>query len=108
MDIKNAFLYGHLIEQVLMEQLLRYVAKEESKVCMLKKAIYRLKQSPQAWFEKFSRVVNDGGFHRYVMDHSYFCRKTNGGCVVLAVYVDNILLIGSDAAAISDTKEYLK
>ena len=76
-------------------------------MCMLKKAIYGLKQSPQVWLKKFSRVVTDGGFHICVVDYSVFYRKTSGGCVVLAVYVNDILLTGSDAAAISDTKEYL-
>ena len=91
-----------------MEQLPGYIAQEENKVCILKKAIYRLKQSPRPWFTKFSKVVTDGGFHRYVVDHSVFYRKTNDGCVVLAVYADDILLTGSYAVAISATKEYLR
>ena len=53
------------------------------------------------------KVLTDGGFHRCVVDHLVFYKKTNGGCVVLAVYVDDILLTGSDAAAISNT-EYLR
>lgn len=32
-----------------------YVARIENIVCILKKAIYGLKQSLKAWFEKFSR-----------------------------------------------------
>ena len=107
MDIKNAFLYGDLTELVLMEQPSRYVVQGESKVCMLKKIIYELKQSPWALFEKFSRVVIDGGFHRCAVDYLVFYRKTSGSCVVFAVYVDDILLTGSDATVISDTKEYL-
>ena len=105
LDIKNALLYGDLIKQVLMKQSLRYVAQGENKVCMLKKAIYRHKQSPRAWFKKLSRVVTDGGFHKCTVDHSVFYRKTSGGCVVLVVYVDDILLTRSDAVAISDTKK---
>ena len=91
-----------------MEQPLGYVAQEENRVCMLKKAIYGLKQSPRAWFTKFSKVLTDGGFHRCAVDHSVFYRKTNGGCVVFTVYVDDILLTESDSAAIFDTKEYLR
>ena len=58
--MKNAFLYGDLTDSVLMEQLPGYVAQEEDRVCRLKKAIYGLKQSPIAWFEKFSQVVMTG------------------------------------------------
>ena len=55
LDVSNAFLYGDLDEQVFMEQPPGYVAQgESSEVCLLKKAIYGLKQSPRAWFHKFS------------------------------------------------------
>ena len=50
LDIKNAFLYRDLHEEVYMEQPPGYVAQGETKVCRLKKDIYRLKQSPRAWF----------------------------------------------------------
>ena len=59
MDIKNTFLYGDLTKQVLLGQPLGYVAQGENRMYMLKKAICKLKQSPRAWFEKFSRVVTD-------------------------------------------------
>ena len=48
LDIKNTFLYDDLTEQVLMEQPPGYIAQEENRVCMLKKTIYGLKQSPRA------------------------------------------------------------
>jgi len=57
LDVKNAFLYGHLQEEVYIEQPSDYVAQGETKVCRLKKAIYELKQSLRAWFEKFSLTI---------------------------------------------------
>ena len=45
-----------------MEQLSGYVAQGEIKVCHLKKAIYELKLSPRAWFEKFSLTISGIGF----------------------------------------------
>ena len=47
-DVKNAFLYEDLQEEVYMKQSPSYVAQEESKVSCLKKTIYGLKQSPRA------------------------------------------------------------
>jgi len=105
---KNAFLYGDLHEKVYMEQPPGYVAQGEIKVCHLKKAIYGLKQSPRTWFEKFSITISSIGFHRCHSVHSVFIWRTKFDIVVLAIYVDNILLIGSDSAKLLETKKYLK
>ena len=86
-----------------MEQPPGYVAQREHKVCRLKKAIYGLKQSLRAWFEKFSITISGIGFHRCHSDHSVFVRRTKSGIVVLTVYVDDILLTGSDSAGLLET-----
>ena len=49
-----------------------------------------------------------GGFQRCAIDHSVFYRKTACGCVFLAVYVNDILVIGSDKEGIEETKEHLR
>jgi len=91
-----------------MEQPPGYVAQGETKVCRLNKAIYELNQIPRAWFEKFSLIISSIGFRWCHSDHSVFVRRTRSGIVVLAVYVDDILLTGSDLAGIVETKMYLK
>jgi len=108
LDVKNAFLYGDLKEKVYMEQPLWYIAQEENTVCRLKKVIYGLKQSPRAWFEKFSMVISGIKFARCHSDHSVFVRRTKFGSIILTVYVDDILLTRSDSVALAETKEYLK
>ena len=90
-----------------MEQSPGYVARGETKVCCLKKAIYGLKKSPRAWFEKFSLTIFGIAFRRCHLDHSVFIRRTRSGIVVLTVYIDDILLTGSDSAGIIETKMYL-
>ena len=50
LDIKNVFLYGDLVEEVYMEQSLGLV-------CRLHRSLYGLKQSPRAWYGRFSSVV---------------------------------------------------
>ena len=62
LDIKNAFLHGDLQEEVYMKQPLGFVAQGEiGKVCRLRKSLYGLKQSPRAWFGKFSQAVEKFG-----------------------------------------------
>ena len=86
-----------------MKQPPAYVAQRNSQVYHLAKAIYGLKQSPQAWFEKFSNIVIGYEFQRYIVDHSVFIKNLADGCVLLAVYMDDIILTGSNSAAISKT-----
>ena len=60
LDIKNAFLYGDLAEEVYMEQPLGFVAQGEiGRVFRLRKSLYGLKQSPCAWFDKFTEVIEN-------------------------------------------------
>ena len=108
LDVSNAFLYGDLEEKVFMEQPPGYVAQgESSEVCLLKKAIYGLKQSPRAWFHKFSQLLFSYGFVSTVSDPTVLRKRTPRGCVILAVYVDDIIITGSDDAEVAATKVYL-
>ena len=59
LDIKNVFLHGDLEEDIYMEQPPGFVAQGESGlVCKLHWSLYGLKQSPRAWFGKFSHVIS--------------------------------------------------
>ena len=108
LDVSNAFLYGDLTEQVFMEQPLGYVAQgETSQVCLLRRAIYGLKQSPRVWFVKFSGLLTAYGFNPCKSNPIVMRKTTSTGYVVLAIYADYILLTGNDEVVISTTKAYL-
>jgi len=77
-------------------------------VCKLKKAIYDLKQSLRAWFDKFNYIISELGFQKCYYDHSVFIRRTYSAIVILDVYVDGILLTESDVNGIKKAKEYIK
>ena len=87
---------------------LGYVAPGENMICKIKKVIYGLKQSPRAWFDKFNYSVTKEGFHKCYSDHSLFTRRRSLGSVILAVYVDDILLTGSDVDGIEMARDHLK
>ncbi|KOM49185.1 hypothetical protein LR48_Vigan08g001200 [Vigna angularis] len=111
LDIKNAFLHGDLEEEIYMEQPPGFscVAQGESKlVCKLRRSLYGLKQSPRAWFGKFSHVVQQFGLKRCEADHSVFYGySTPDKCVYLMVYVDDIVITGNDVARIAQLKDHL-
>ncbi|XP_077221143.1 uncharacterized protein LOC143854899 [Tasmannia lanceolata] len=98
LDVKNAFLHGDREDEVYIEQPPGYVAQGENwlSTCRLRKAIYGLKQSPRAWFERFNEVVIRFGMRQCVVDHSVFSSWSANGCIFLIVYVDDIAITGSD------------
>ncbi|KAL0387826.1 UNVERIFIED_CONTAM: Retrovirus-related Pol polyprotein from transposon TNT 1-94, partial [Sesamum radiatum] len=63
MDVKTAFLYGELEEEIYMDQPEGFVAHgNERKVCKLVKSLYGLKQAPKQWHEKFDQTILAFGF----------------------------------------------
>ncbi|RVX22605.1 Retrovirus-related Pol polyprotein from transposon TNT 1-94 [Vitis vinifera] len=109
LDIKNAFLHGDLAEEVYMEQPPGFVAQGESGlVCRLRRSLYGLKQSPRTWFNRFSSVVQEFGMLRSTADHSVFYHHNSlGQCIYLVVYVDDIVITGSDQDDIQKLKQHL-
>ncbi|CAH9066949.1 unnamed protein product [Cuscuta europaea] len=106
LDIKNAFLHGDLHEEVYMEQPPGFVA--HYMVCRLRRSLYGLKQSPRAWFGRFSDVVCNFGMIRSDVDHSIFYRHSAGNkCIYLVVYVDDIVITSSDDQGIALLKQHL-
>ena len=97
LDIKNAFLHGDLVEEVCMEQPPGFIAQGESGlVCKLRRSLYSMKQSPRAWFSRFSSVVEELGMIQSTKDHSVFYHHTfTSQCIYLIVYVDDIVITGS-------------
>ena len=80
LDIKNAFLHGDLAEEVHMEQPPGFVAQGEfGLVCRLCRSLYGLKQSPRAWFGRFSFVVQEFSILRSTADHSVFYHHNSSG-----------------------------
>lgn len=58
LDVKTAFLHGELEEQIFMTQPEGFVKdSEEGKVCLLKRSLYGLKQSPRQWYKRFDSFI---------------------------------------------------
>jgi hypothetical protein len=106
MDIKLAFLNGDLQEEVYVEQPAGFiVAGKEHKVLKLKKALYGLHQAPQAWNAKLDGTLLSLGFRRTPSEHTIYIRWNGNVQLVIGVYVDNLIITGSNCDNIRSFKE---
>ena len=95
MDVKTAFLYGELEEEVFMEQPEGMTKPgTEHMVCKLHKSLYGLKQSPRNWNKRIDKFFNSLGLSQIPEDHAVYVMKENPGLMFIGVYVDD-LIIGS-------------
>ncbi|KAJ9536528.1 hypothetical protein OSB04_un000280 [Centaurea solstitialis] len=92
MDVKTAFLYGHLKEEVYVTQPEGFVDPDHPDyVYILDKALYGLKQAPRAWYEELSTYLLSKGFKKGSVDSTLFIMKEGEHIVVIQVYVDDII-----------------
>lgn len=96
LDINNAFLNGDISEEIYMDLPLGLRTKGESLVCKLNKSIYGLRQASRQWFHTFAAALLDYGFAQSRSDYSLFVKGSGSSFVALLVYVDDIVLAGSD------------
>src|SRR5690606_19495869 len=64
------------------------------KVCLMKKSLYGLKQSPRCWNKKFSNFLIESKFNQSNADPCLFIRKRGSKIEIIAIYVDDCILIG--------------
>ncbi|TYK01779.1 Cysteine-rich RLK (RECEPTOR-like protein kinase) 8 [Cucumis melo var. makuwa] len=106
LDVKNAFLNGDLAEEIYRSPPPGFEAQFGQEVCKLQKSLYGLKQSPRAWFDRFTTFVKSQGYSQGHSDHTLFTKVSETGKIaVLIVYVDDIVLSGDDQAEISQLKQ---
>src|SRR5436190_1587387 len=80
---------------------------QESKVCRLKRSIYRLKQLSRQWYLRFHRAILSYGFTMIEHDHCVYLKRSKAGFLILTLYVDDILMASSDKKLVSETKVWL-
>eukprot|EP00833_Pecoramyces_ruminatium_P012351 jgi/Orpsp1_1/1186383/evm.model.d7180000050149.1 len=106
MDIKAAYLNAKLDENIYMEL---PEGLNQKGYCKLNKALYGLKQSGRMWNETLNKVLLKLGFKRFVSDPCVYIKKDKNNKIIclLAVYVDDIIIAGTDSE-IDKTKSSIK
>jgi len=110
LDVKSAFLNGPLEEVVFVSQPPGFeIAGKEDMVYKLHKALYGLKQAPRAWNKKIDQVLIQIGFRKCSVEFGVYVQKlSDGGTVIICLYVDDLLITGSSTSEIEKVKEKLK
>ncbi|KAL0320407.1 UNVERIFIED_CONTAM: Retrovirus-related Pol polyprotein from transposon RE1 [Sesamum radiatum] len=97
MDVKSAFFNGTLEEEVYVNQLEGFsVNGHENKVLNLKKALYRLKQVPRAWYSRLDNHFQKNGFSICLYEYALYVKKDKGDILCIYIYVDDLILAGSN------------
>jgi hypothetical protein len=106
MDIKSAFINGDIQEEVYIEQPAGFIiAGKEHKVLKLKKALYGMHQAPRAWNAKLDDTLLSLGFQRTPSEHVVYVRWNDNVQLVVGVYVNDLIITGSDHDNIRSFKE---
>ncbi|GKA71586.1 putative ribonuclease H-like domain-containing protein, partial [Tanacetum coccineum] len=91
-DVKSAFLYGTIEEEVYVTQPPGFKDPDHpDKVYTMVKALYGLHQAPRAWYENLANYLLSNGFKRGKIDHILFIKKQKGDILLVQVYVDDII-----------------
>ncbi|GJR39602.1 putative ribonuclease H-like domain-containing protein [Tanacetum coccineum] len=92
MDVKSAFLYGTIEEEVYVTQPLGFKDPDHpDKVYKVVKALYGLHQAPRAWYETLANYLLGNGFKREKIDQTLFIKMKKGDIFLVHVYVDDII-----------------
>jgi hypothetical protein len=106
-DVKTAFLYGPLEEEIYMTQPEGF-EDGSNRVCRLKKGLYGLKQSPRAWNNRFNDFVEQLGLKRSAEDQClYHSNSKETGRVMMTLYVDDGLLCASESKIMDELLQKL-
>nr|GEW50912.1 hypothetical protein [Tanacetum cinerariifolium] len=92
MDVKSAFVYGNIEEEVYVCQPLGFEDHDyPDKVYKVVKALYGLHQAPRAWCETLANYLLENSFQRGKIDKNLFIKKKKGDILLVQVYVDDII-----------------
>ena len=101
MDVVTAYLYGELDTDIYMRvpeglKLPKTTNKPRAMLSIkLRRSLYGLKQSGRMWYNRLSEYLIKEGYTNNVICPCVFIKKSNSGFAIVAVYVDDINLVGT-------------
>nr|GFD02942.1 putative ribonuclease H-like domain-containing protein [Tanacetum cinerariifolium] len=109
MDVKSAFLYGTIEEEVYVCQPLGFKDLEyPDKVYKVVKALYGLHQALRAWYETLATYLLENGFQRETIDQTLFIKKQQKDILLVQIYVDDIIFGATNKALCQSFEKLMK
>ncbi|GJS35143.1 zinc finger, CCHC-type containing protein [Tanacetum coccineum] len=109
MDVKSAFLYGNITEEVYVKQPLGFKdPAPPNKVYRVVKALYGLHQAPRAWYERLSTFLLKHRYRRGAIDKTLFIKKDRRDIMLVQVYVDDIIFGSTKPSMVKDFEELMQ
>ncbi|KAK1415074.1 hypothetical protein QVD17_30844 [Tagetes erecta] len=109
MDVKGAFLYGPITDDVYVRQPPGFEDPDyPHRVYKLSKALYGLHQAPRIWYETLSKHLLEHGFTRGQIDPTLFMKRENEDLLCVQVYVDDIIFGSTSASMCKEFEEIMK
>ncbi|GJW05111.1 putative ribonuclease H-like domain-containing protein [Tanacetum coccineum] len=92
MDVKSAFLYGKIEEEVYVCQPLGFEDPDfPDRLYKVEKVLYGLHQAPRDWYETLSTCLLDNGFQRGKIDKTLFIRRVKSDILLVQVSMGELI-----------------
>ncbi|KAL4123438.1 hypothetical protein QTP88_015616 [Uroleucon formosanum] len=106
-DIKTAFLYGDLEEDIYMKQPKGYEDGTQL-VCKLQRSLCGLKEAPRCWNKKFKNMLMNFDLKETKADPCVFVSNKNNQLLIVAIFVDDGLIAATSNELVDIMVNYLK
>jgi hypothetical protein len=108
MDVTTAFLNGELEEEIYMVPPEGLKERGSTgKVWKLERSLYGLKQAPRCWNKKIHQYLESLGFKRNISDYATYSKGAGAEQVILALYVDDLLIMSEQLQEVLKVKAAL-
>ncbi|GKE41569.1 putative ribonuclease H-like domain-containing protein [Tanacetum coccineum] len=108
MDVKSAFLYGKIEEEVYVCQPPGFEDPDFPDRVYVEKALYGLHQAPRAWYETLSTYLLNNGFQKGKIDKTSFIRRDKCDILLVQVYVDDIIFGSTNKSLCTDFEKMMQ
>ncbi|XP_021996052.1 uncharacterized protein LOC110893241 [Helianthus annuus] len=109
MDVKSAFLYGKVKEEVYVCQPPGFEDPHfPGRYFKLDKALNGLHQAPHAWYETLSTYLLECGYTRGKIDMTLFTKKIGEDVMLVQIYVDDIIFGSTNGALCREFETVMK